>query len=80
MDLHALWAITNITDSATRSPFITTSILVALLTLLVTFNLDTIFRFYCEKKELIYERWKGLNMGRKSKKGDVESAQSGDER
>ncbi|KAL6814892.1 hypothetical protein J3E69DRAFT_346257 [Trichoderma sp. SZMC 28015] len=38
----ALWAIPNITDMSTRTPFILTATVVSLVTLLVTFNLDRI--------------------------------------
>ncbi|UKZ74918.1 hypothetical protein TrVFT333_002588 [Trichoderma virens FT-333] len=38
----ALWAIPNITNSSTRTPFIATSIIVGLITLLITFNMERI--------------------------------------
>ncbi|PQE15320.1 ankyrin repeat-containing protein [Rutstroemia sp. NJR-2017a BVV2] len=43
-ELHkqAIWAIPGITDSSTRNPFIITSIIVGLITLLVAFNLENI--------------------------------------
>ncbi|KAM0168178.1 hypothetical protein ACHAPF_011254 [Botrytis cinerea] len=38
----ALWAIPNITDSGTRNPFITTSIIVGFVTYMIVFNLGNI--------------------------------------
>ncbi|KAL7935803.1 hypothetical protein V8C35DRAFT_262360 [Trichoderma chlorosporum] len=38
----ALWAIPNITDDGTRTPFILTATMVSLITLLVTFNMEKI--------------------------------------
>uniref|UniRef100_A0A093V638 Serine/threonine-protein phosphatase 6 regulatory ankyrin repeat subunit B n=1 Tax=Talaromyces marneffei PM1 TaxID=1077442 RepID=A0A093V638_TALMA len=38
----AIWAIPNITDSATRNPFIITSAIVGFITLLISFNLENI--------------------------------------
>ncbi|KAL6823205.1 hypothetical protein V8C40DRAFT_275323 [Trichoderma camerunense] len=42
----ALWAIPNITDGNTRTPFIITAALVSLVTLLITFNMDKIAQGY----------------------------------
>jgi hypothetical protein len=41
-DVQALWAIPDITDSATRNPFVITAVFVGLLTYLIVFNLENI--------------------------------------
>lgn len=52
---QSLWAIPNITDKATRAPFIVTAILVGLVTYSFVFNMsfmsDKIYNFYHSKQE-----------------------------
>lgn len=110
----ALWAIPNITDSATRNPFVITATVVGLATLVVTFNLDIIVGLYYDQranlvKEMrLDDSWKELGtklqgsspnrrtppdwwlavylihklmrvVGKKGRKGDVESMPPDDE-
>lgn len=50
MDLQALWAIPNITDSATWNPFVITATIVGLVTLVVAFNLEIIVGLYYDQR------------------------------
>jgi len=43
--LMALWAIPNITDSLTRTPFIIAAILIGFVTYIIVFNLNALVAF-----------------------------------
>jgi hypothetical protein len=71
-NLKALWAIPNITNSTTRTPFITAAILIAFLTYMVVFNLNALAAFgwatyegvrrKCIQKMIQQEKWKELGI------------------
>ncbi|KAL6693023.1 ankyrin repeat-containing domain protein [Trichoderma pleuroticola] len=69
----ALWAIPNITDNSTRTPFILTATVVSLVTLLITFNMEKIAtimqRGYQYCRDYIAEEWGSIASKFKQKKG-----------
>lgn len=61
---QALWAIPNITDNNTRTPFIVTATMVSVVTLLVTFNMEKIASIiqqgYQYGRDTISSKWKEM--------------------
>lgn len=63
----ALWAIPNITDSGTRGPFVITSAIVGLITLLVVFNLENI----AGSMGKVYQCWRDKVLGHMRSKKEI---------
>lgn len=61
---QALWAIPNITDNGTRTPFIVTATMVSVVSLLVTFNMEKIAtiiqRGYQYGRNYITSKWREM--------------------
>ncbi len=67
--LQALWAIPNITDNSTRDPFVITSAIVGLITLVIAFNLENIIgligKFYNNWRAEVVREMQGDNHWKK---------------
>lgn len=63
MNLQALWAIPNMTDSSTRTPFIITTFVIGFITYIIVFNLGNISgiveRFYVGYRSELLEKMGG---------------------